>query len=148
MFPPRLSGGVTISPIWISEAEWSIVDFGDAIPLLKNDPIFNHYGKSVDGDKKCLIAHLESPPLALQNNKMAAPGVTELDQLDVSKLASEFRWEQCQQALERVQMLGGPDSNDSLTVAELGSHTHDILFPNHDRDYKSLIRYTVSKWKR
>lgn len=38
---------------------------------------------------------------------------------------------------------GGLTPNDSLTVEELRSRAHDILYHNHDRDYKSLICYPI-----
>ena len=46
---PRLVSGVTGNPMWIGDAEWLVADFGDAIPLVENDPIFDHYGKDLPG---------------------------------------------------------------------------------------------------
>ena len=35
--------------MWIGEAEWFVAEFGGNIPLLKNDPIFDQYYKSLEG---------------------------------------------------------------------------------------------------
>ena len=72
-------------------------------------------------------------------------GIAEIDQLSVSKLALRLRWGEFQHALDFADVLGEPANNDSLTVAEWRSHANDILMPNHDRDYKSLICYPVKR---
>ena len=86
-----------------------------------------------------MIIHLSASIVPLNEGVLSVAGITEIDQLSVSKLASSFRWEQFQQAHACVEVLGGPATNDALTVAELSAHAHDISIPNHDRDYKSLI---------
>lgn len=87
---PRLATGVTVTPMWISEAEWVVYDFVGKIHQLKNDPIFNHYGKTLAGKNKRLIIHLAASLVALKRNKMTATGALEIDQLEVSKLASDI----------------------------------------------------------
>ena len=56
-----------------------------------------------------------------------------------------MRWEQYLQARACVHVLGKPAPDESLTVAGLMPHAHDILLPNHDRDCKSLICYMVAQ---
>ena len=46
---PRLVSGVTVNPMWVGNAEWLVADFGDTIPLVKNDPIFDFYGNELQG---------------------------------------------------------------------------------------------------
>ena len=54
-------------------------------------------------------------------------------------LARKLRVCQYQQSAECDASLGAPTSNGPVIVAELRSHVHDILNPNHDRGRKSLL---------
>ena len=65
----------------------------------------------------------------LNEGLLSVTGIAEIDRLAVSKIASSFRWEQFQHAQTCVEVLGEPARNDSVTVAELRSHVHDILMP-------------------
>ena len=38
-----------------------------------------------------------------------------------------------------MEVFREPANNDSLTVAEMRSHAHEVFSHNRDRDYKSLI---------
>ena len=46
---PRLLSGATVNPMWIGEGEWLVADFGDNIPLIKNDPISSIRVRSYPG---------------------------------------------------------------------------------------------------
>ena len=92
-----------------------------------------------------MIIHLAASIVSLKEGLLSVTGIKEIDQLAVSKSSSSFRWGQFQHSQACVEVLGEPANNDSLTVAEWRSHANDILMPNHDRDYKSLICYPVKR---
>ena len=58
-------------------------------------------------------------------------------------VSRKLRAEQYKQAQKCDLELGEPSSNDPIIVAELRSHVHDILNPNHDRDHKTLLCFPV-----
>ena len=46
---PVLAGKVTITNMAPRDSNWKVVDFGDSVPIVDNDPIWDYYGKSLIG---------------------------------------------------------------------------------------------------
>ena len=120
-------------------------DFGDTIPLIPEDPIFDSYGKSLAEKNKCLIIHLEASLLPLRSQRVTEMGILEVGKEEVNRFSSEIRSDQFKQAQECNVTMGEPDTCELTTVAELRHRAHDILTPNHDRGYKSLICFPPTR---
>ena len=142
---PKLMSALTATPLCINEFQGAVYDFGDNIPQLPNDEIFDLYGKTIIEKNKCLLIHLDASLLSLRSTKVTENGILGIKQSEVSVLASELRLDQYKQASECVTKLGFSTGNESITIAELRSHAHDIIPPNHDRGYKSLICFPPQK---
>ena len=136
---PRLVDKLTVTPMCIDLLEFLLYDFGDTIPLLPKDPVFDLYGKSLEEKNKCLIIHMAASLLSLRSGRVTENGILGRNLSEVHQLASELRLDQFKQARECLDCLGDHPPSGSVMEAELKSHAHDIVSPNHDRGYKSLI---------
>ena len=138
-FPMRL-GKLAIGTVVVRGHTWRVIDFGDTIPEVVGDPIGDLYGKSLTERNKCLLIHLDAAELCSSGDTDES---MEKKFPDVMSVSRKLRVEQYKQAQKCDLELGEPSSNDPIIVAELRSHVHDILNPNHDRDHKTLLCFPV-----
>ena len=131
---PQPLGDLVGTSVKIRGETWNLIDYGDTIPAIDADPIWDAYGKSLAEKNKCLAIHLSADLIMSKEKGRVAHGSE-----CVWELARQIRWEQYQQALVSQEQLGPATNNDPLVVAELRSQAHDILNPNHDRDHKSML---------
>ena len=137
--PSRL-GKLVVGTAVVRGHTWRVIDFGDTIPEVVGDPIGDLYGKSLTERNKCLLIHLAAAELCSIGDTDES---MEKKFLEVMSVSRKLRVEQYKQAQKCDLELGEPSSNDPIIVAELRSHVHDILNPNHDRDHKTLLCFPV-----
>ena len=89
----------------------SVLDFGDAIPIVDQDPIWGLYGESLAAINKCLIIRMAA---AFFRSMCSADTPLEESALPISKLARQLRLDQYRQAVERGAQPGEPPPNDPL----------------------------------
>ena len=144
---PMMLNFWTVTPMCINDLECTLYDFGDTIPLLHNDEIFDRYGKSLIGKIKCLLIHMDASLLSIRSDRVVGNGISSVTKSEANRLSSELRLDQHKQVSKCNEVVCDPAGNDSITVCELRSHAHDIIFPNLDRGYKSLICFPPDRMK-
>ena len=118
----------------ITGRPWAIIDYGDTMPGVRDDPINDAFGEMVRERNQCLALHL-----AAGEAHSRSENVLGCNHSHVMKRSRELRWEQHKQAEDRHSEMGPVMDNEPLVIAELRAHAHDALRPRRDRDRKSII---------
>ena len=122
-------GDCVCPAISIGALQFSAVDYGDVISL--NEAMQQRL-TAIDKDERnqCTLLAIAAGIIALDLNHKTAPPRNR-----VARLASELRLHGWQVSYPLTQTQGMAKSLNGKTMVSL---RHDIAFPNHDRDYRSL----------
>ena len=118
--------------ITIGELQFSAVDYGDTISL---NELMQQRLPAVDKEERnqCTLLSVASGIVARELKHKTAPASQR-----VLRTASELRWEEWSIA----QLVANSDGNaKSANERNIFSLCHDIVQPNHDRDYRSLALF-------
>ena len=116
----------------IGALQFSAIDFGDSISLNEG---MQRKLIAVDKDERnqCTLLDIADGVVALDLKHKTAPS-----RARVARVSSELRFQEWSIAEPTARTEGTARSLNEKTIASLA---HDIIHPNHDRDYRSLTLF-------